>query len=66
MRRSSPLNEGAMGFHGVYNDGMKKTPMVRLTTTHEQAKALLETMGTFNESCNRISRKSFEGESRTR
>ncbi|MHB1604766.1 MAG: hypothetical protein ACYCTV_00005 [Leptospirales bacterium] len=38
----------------------EKKQMIRLTTTKEQAKALLETMETFNEACNRISRKFFE------
>ena len=39
---------------------MKKTLKVKLTPTKEQAKSLLETIETFNDACNWISRKSFE------
>lgn len=39
----------------AYNDGMKKRLKVDMVTTKEQTQALFETMGTFNEACNRIS-----------
>ena len=39
---------------------MKKTLKVKLTPTKEQAKSLLETIESFNDACNWISRKSFE------
>ncbi len=39
---------------------MKKILKVKLTPTKEQAKSLLETIESFNDACNWISRKSFE------
>ena len=39
---------------------MKQTLMIKLAPAEIQYKALLETMGCFNEACNCISGKAFE------